>query len=237
MNLKNFVHWGIPGLHGETYLPNDVFNMLQTPDEESSLIAIAHFLEAGLKNNEKVAMISFDNPQATQQLFQQFGFDFSEALESEDFFYLYYLPDFSQATSFTADYRGLFREIETMCLDKVDRVAFASANALINLQSYNLALSTSQKLITATSHLSYTVLGSFYESNGMDSRLLDTASKNFPSYFEMTKRFGNDDRSYQLDVKSSQMLTMDHPVELNLIPGKGFIQNKESAEDSNENVA
>ena len=88
--------WGIPGLHANLHLPNNTFNILQTPDEESSLIAIAHFLETGLNNNEKVALTSFSNPSETQKLFQQFGFNFNDALESEDFFYLYYLPDFSQ---------------------------------------------------------------------------------------------------------------------------------------------
>ena len=224
MDVTNVISWGISNLDVDLRLPSNVFNILQAPDEVSSLIVLAHFLEAGLKNNEKVAMVSFDNPQATQQLFQQFGFDFSEALESENFFYLYYLPDFSQKTSFVEDYRKLFQEIEKMCLDKVDRVAFTSVHNLINLQSYNQALSTSQKLFAASSHLPYTVLGSFYESNSIDSRLLDTSCKNSPSYFEMTKVSNNDDQSYQLDIKRSLMLTMGNTVELNLMPGKGFVK-------------
>ena len=86
MDVRNSINWGISNVYTNLHLPSNVFNILQASDEESSLIAIAHFLDAGLKNNEKVALISFDNPQATQQLFQQFGFNFNAALNSEDFF-------------------------------------------------------------------------------------------------------------------------------------------------------
>ncbi len=81
---------------GDFRLSHNLFNILKAHDEESGLIAIAHFLKSGLGNNERVALVSFDNPQTTQALFQQYGFAFSGALESEDFFIGIICPIFSR---------------------------------------------------------------------------------------------------------------------------------------------
>ena len=43
-------------------LPGNIFNVVETPDHQSGLLMLGHFLKAGLQNGEKCTLVTLQDP-------------------------------------------------------------------------------------------------------------------------------------------------------------------------------
>lgn len=166
----------------DRFLENSV-NILSVPDLRQATYAAGMFLTGGLRNNEQVAVVSFEHPDQMLLRFAEAGLNLDDALQAEQLIYLYYKPDVAHSLTLSVDYRELFREVERLAGEEVKRLVLFNVDALINANSEHLVHTSLHQLIYAANHFRLTVLGLFVDS-GHTGELIDEGCRAIlPGYF------------------------------------------------------
>ncbi len=146
-------------------LPGNIFNVVETPDHQTGLLMLGHFLKAGLQNGEKCTLVTLQDPLSLFQSLAECNFEFYEYLKSEQLAYLSYQPSANTEIGLTNDYNGLIQELERLSGDFPERVAFHQVDSLLNLHSHMLINNCIQKLSAAAANSSSTFLGQYVQFN------------------------------------------------------------------------
>ncbi|MEK7358116.1 MAG: ATPase domain-containing protein [Bdellovibrionota bacterium] len=166
--------------------PGWVFNIVETPDHQSGLLLLGHFLKEGLKKGERCTIVTLEDPLALFQSFSTWGLDFYEYVRSEQLVFLFYQPFVTTEIGMTNDYRGLMKELEKLSVNPPERIAFHQVDALLNLHSHTLINSCVQKLAAAAASTSATVLAQYTQFNSRVYRDIRIAfMNNMPGFFTL----------------------------------------------------
>lgn len=216
--------WGIDSFdHVNVGLPRRTFNLLRTNNKESTLLATAHFLQTGILLNQRVTLVCFDHPSYLLPSFRKHGFNFEEALISEQLIYLYYKPSFSYALNFSTNYRSLIDEAQYLSKGNVSRIAFCNADVLFNLESQLLAKLSTENIIATFNSPHCTLLGCYEASDTAPHQLLDdTAKANLSSYLEIGSQSNTTVPAYNLSVHKFPILHAQDHFKLTVTAGSGF---------------
>ncbi|TNE99614.1 MAG: hypothetical protein EP326_07805 [Deltaproteobacteria bacterium] len=166
---------------------NNVFNMVQTPGPKVGLKVIGQFLNESLSNGKKAALVTFDNPTLTISAFKTLGFDFEQALETEQLIYFYYKTNFAETLSLSQDYQSIFDEIAILGGENIERVAFTNADLLLNTQSPILTSMSIQKMAAASGNHKFTFLGQYNESQSSTFETIQEKCKSVLASFYTIK--------------------------------------------------
>jgi hypothetical protein len=216
--------WGIVSFD-KTYngLPTRVFNLVHACNKEICIVAIGHFLQAGIELQQRAVLVGFDHPAHLLSKFNGYGFSFEEALNKEQLIYLYYKPSFSHSLNFSTDYKLLFNEIKNLAKGGVKRIAFLNANSLFNLETYILAESSAEKITASFADHNCAILGCYQTIENASHQHLDMVGKTLlRSYIEIQQQEEGNDRCYNLILHNSPLFDADEPINLHLNPGSGF---------------
>lgn len=200
-----------------------VFNILAASDHDAAIAAVGHFLAQGLEDQQRVALVGFDNPQLLFSKFALYGWDFIPALESERLVYIYYKPAFFHTLSFTDDYKIPFAELRRLT-GAIERLAFLNADALLNLQSEYLARDSAVKLAAAGCG-STTTLGCFVHQNTASHRLIEMGCCSLmPSYLVLRALPHHVNRRYALEWRKGPGFCTQAATLLELETGRGYVK-------------
>lgn len=192
--------WGLPSFDRRyNGLPINDFNLLETDEGIIGLLGIAHFIDAGLKADEGVALISFAPPEQTLQRLVRIGFDFQEALDNEKLFVYSYQDTFSRTLNISTNYHALFEELNTLAQAPVTRSAFLNADLLFNLQSHHLATISATRLVKATREAGHTVLAHYTYNDTQAHQHMKAVCQSLLSCYITIKRSKN--HRFALNVK------------------------------------
>lgn len=198
-------------------------NLLSTPNYDSAIAATGHFLTKGLRSEQRVALVSLENPNNTFSKLAAYGFHYDAALRSERLVYLYFKPTFHNALSCTTDYRLLFDELISLS-GPVSRVAILNAELLFNLQSENLARESAAKLAAVTSFDNPTIMGSFVKQNSRSHAILESVcSSMLPSYIVIKAKPSRQSRHYVIDWRKGPHVHQKTTCKVELLEGKGYV--------------
>lgn len=187
-----------------TELPTRAFNLLRVSSRGATVLAIGHFLQAGLERDQRVALVSFDHPGHLLAGFREAGFYFDRALLAEQLIYLYYKPVFSLSLNLSTNYRQLYSEIARLSNGQVSRIAFLNAEVLFNLESHLLAVSSADKLMAAFSSEHCSVLGIYHGFDTPAHHLLHQVSKaSMSSYLEIREMIAGKDLVHELVIHNA----------------------------------
>lgn len=234
----NSCRWGIECLDRATHgIPANNLSVLETPNYHSGLVLLGHFLHEGLKNNEKVVLITFDSAEVFLQNFLEWDFDFKKYLESEQLYLLHYKPDVINQVSLTYSYDSLFEEIQYMCggeqparvaIHQIDTLVNLNNPALINNSIQKLALSADAQITSKT-----TILGQFIQFNDEIHRNLSIAfQKTVAGCFSVKNRDESRPTSYYKfeTLKIPWFDYLKRSLEVHLVEGEGLVEStKQSA--------
>lgn len=131
-------------------IPYGDLSCLSTEDDRIGSLVLGHYLAEGLKNKERVALITFDKLDIFIENFSFSSFNFSEAFKSGQFIYLNFQSTIRQKINFVQNYDELFEEISLLS-DGImpDRIAIHGVDALINLSNIQMAHVTAERLGSA----------------------------------------------------------------------------------------
>lgn len=146
-------------------LPGNIFNVVETPDHQSGLLMLGHFLKAGLQNGEKCTLVTLQDPLSLFQSLAACNFEFYSYLKTEQLAFLSYQPSVNTEIGLTNDYSGLISELERLSADFPERVALHQVDSLLNLHSHMLINNCIQKLAAASAASSSTFLGQYVQFN------------------------------------------------------------------------
>ncbi len=220
---EDIVPWGIASFD-RTYggLPGRTFNLLRACSSEISLVSIGHFLKTGIESGKCVTLVCFDHPYYILTRLSDLGFSFEDDILSEKFIYLYYKPDFSHSLSLLNNYQQMFSEARNLSNDS-SRIAFLNVDVLFNLESYLLAESSAERIITSFNSPDCVVLGCYQASGTTGHQRLDEVGRTLLSSYLEIRHAGNvDDRRYELIMHKSPLIEIQGSIILNMIPGAGF---------------
>lgn len=233
MLTKFTLGWGIEPFDKTVGgLPANVFNIVETESHQTGLLALGHFLNEGLSNDEKCVLVTFENPLSFVESFEKWNFKFYEHIRSEQFIYLYYRPNIASEIGLTLNYESIFKEIERLSSGVPHRIAIHQADTLFNLHSQMLINSCAHKLVTATKDAQYTVLGQYVQFNDPTHQALRiSCMKNMTGFFSIREKpQQGQGKLYSLDVNRVPWFEdADFQVALKLEPGKGFVSAEPSA--------
>lgn len=222
---SKFTPWGITSFDNDfDGLPTLTFNLLRSYNKETNIAAIGHFLQEGLFRDQKVVLVSFDNPVYLMSSFKEYGFLFDEELIAENLIYLYYKPFFSHSINFSTNHQQLFSEIKSLSKGGVRRIAFLNADVLFNLETYLLAESSAERIMASFSDGQCTVLGCYQaiDSQSHQKNLDEVCQSSLSSYIEIKPAdYGTGD-TYELIIRKSPVCHENKSIELKLSPQFGF---------------
>ena len=206
-------------------LPSNVFNVVQTENNQVGLLALGHFLMEGLIHGERCTLLTFENPLTFLESFEALHFDFYKYLKSEQFMYLSYRSNISQEIGLSQSYESLIAEVHRLSLQPSHRVALHQMDTLLNLQSQMLINACTLKLVGATNNSSSTFLGQFVNFPDPTYRAVRIAClKTMSGYFSL-KNASDDDQNI-LELRVERIPSFEHierRVGLQFELGKGFI--------------
>jgi hypothetical protein len=216
--------WGIePFDNSYSGLPTRAFNLVRTCSQEISIVAIGHFLQAGIELRQRVVLVGFDHPAHLLSKFNGYGFSFDDALNKEQFIYLYYKPCFSHSLSFSTDYKLLFNEIKTLANGTVERIAFLNSDILFNLETYFLAETSAERITASFADHNCVILGCYQTIENISHQHLDMVGQALlRSYIKIQQQEESNDRCYKLTLQNSPLFEANEPITLHLNPGSGF---------------
>lgn len=216
--------WGIESfdkLYGG--LPRSTFNLLRTCNKATQLCAIGHFIEAGLRCNERTVLVGFENASPLFKSLDFYGFPFTKALKEERLIYLYYKDSFSQSLSFTVDYKQIFSELLNIAGSEVNRIAFLNADTLFNLQSHLLARSSAERLTSAVAGMDICILGAYQKLSSSTQEHLDSVALTLlDSYLEICSFDPEGEWSFGLTWHKHQTPKISGDINLFLSQQYGF---------------
>ncbi|MEE9355121.1 MAG: hypothetical protein V3U75_05980 [Methylococcaceae bacterium] len=223
MEKSMFSAWGI-GSFDEHFagLPKGVFNLLQVCNNETIIASMGHFIQEGIRQDERIVLVGFENPALLAKNFEKYNFFFDKALLSEQLIYLYYKPTFSYSLSFTIDYRDLLKEIRLLANDGVSRVGFLNVDALFNLQSYLLARSSAEKVIASLVDQDILSLGCYQSTDTQEHHNLRTISNILVSSYLEIQPGQTAGYPYDLVWKNCPVVQDLKTIPLALHTGYGF---------------
>ena len=224
-NLTNaFESWGIDSFDRVyTGLPKRIFNLLRTCNEETTLSALGHYLKTGLDRDERVTLVCFDHPAYLLAGFKEHGFSFDDALQSEQFIYLYYKPWLSHSLNFSTNYQPLIDEAKYLSKGNSGRIAFRNADVLFNLETHLLAESSAEKIMSSLNSGDCLVLGCYQGTESPTHQLLDDISKTcLRSYMEIRSGVENSTTNYELVLHKFPLFHAKQNIHLHLTRGLGF---------------
>jgi hypothetical protein len=217
-----YVPWGIDEFdrrHGG--LVGQAFNLLAAPNHDAGMVAVGHFLAAGLDRQSRVCLVAFDNPDPVLAKLSYYGFEFADAIVSERFVYLYYKSTFVPALSCATDYLSVLGEIRALA-GPIERLAFFNADMLFNLQSEYLARASAAKF--AAAGVMPTALGYYSRPDKAAHTLLDAVCASaMPSHLELhANSHNNSHQQYVLTCRKGPFARAASPCLLELKPGQGY---------------
>jgi hypothetical protein len=208
-------------------LPGNIFNVVETPDHQTGLLMLGHFLKAGLQNGERCTLVTLQDPLSLFQSLAECNFEFYEYLKSEQLAYLSYQPSVNTEIGLTNDYGGLIAEMERLSGDFPERVAFHQVDSLLNLHSHMLINNCIQKLAAAASNSSSTFLGQYVQFNNRIYRDVRVAfMKNMSGFLTLKAQSRAGDQpllKLTLD-RAPWFRTQAEELWLKLEPGQGLVQ-------------
>lgn len=224
-NLTNSIEsWGIDSFDSvHTGLPKRIFNLLRTCDEDTTISGLGHFLKKGLDQDERVTLVCFDHPAYLLSSFKQHGFSFDDALNSEQFIYLYYKPWLSHSLNLSINYQPLFDEAKYLSKGNIGRIAFRNADVLFNLETHLLAMSSAVKIVSSLTCGNCVILGCYQGTDTPAHQLLDDVSKtSLHSYMEIKSAATGNDAAYELILHKFPLAYTKQRINLRLTHGVGF---------------
>ena len=216
--------WGITSFDSDFIgLPRLTFNLLRTCNYETSIAAIGHFLQEGIDQDQRVALVSFDHPVYLLNSFKEYGFSFDEELLSEKLIYLYYKPFFSHSLNFATNHQKLFNEIKSLSNGDISRIAFRNADVLFNLETHLLAESSAERIMASFNDDHCAVLGCYQATDTQTDQHLDEVSQTYlSSYIEIKPAANSTGKTYELILRKSPIFHEKKSIELCLSPNYGF---------------
>ena len=219
-------------------VPSHVFNVIESPNHQTGLLALGHFLMEGLKRGEKCTVLSLEHPLSFFESFSAWEMDFNSFLKSEQLVYLLYQPHVTSEIALTGDYSGVIGEIDRLASGVSDRVAFHQVDFLLNLQSHTLINSCVQKLAAAISQCSSTFLGQYVQ---FDTQIYQDVRvsflKNMPGFFTMRMNESGGDSRLELTVDRVPWFHVaEAPLALSIVPGRGLVSASEAKGKGTKNV-
>lgn len=187
MESNHAVKSGIKSLDDTTGgLPANVFNIVETPDHQTGLLMLGHFLMAGLENGEKCTLVTQEDPLSLFQTFNACKMDFYKYLKSEQLVYLFYQPTVTTEIGLTNNYNRLMEELEGLSGKKPDRIALHQIDCLLNLHNHTLIDNCVQKLVASSRSTSATCLGQYTQFNNQVYRDVRISFlKSMPGFFTL----------------------------------------------------
>lgn len=224
ISTEEVAPWGIHSFD-QTYggLPKRVFNLLHTSTKDASIAAVGHFLKTGIKQEQKVVLISFDHPAHLFARFKEFNFDFDSALVAEQLFYLYYKPIFSFSLNFSTDYHQLVDEVKRLACSEIGRIAFFNAEVLFNVETHLLAETSAEKIMASFSDQDCVVLGCYQTTDAhVNAHLNQICHTALRSYIEIRPTTQDNEKKYELLVHKNPLHETNAPIDLRLTTASGF---------------
>jgi len=226
---SNCIPWGIAGfdrLYGG--IAAGGLTMLSTPEYDSAIAAVGHYLARSLEDGQRATIVSFDKSSLMLAKLAHYGFDFKEALQLEKLVYLYYKPTFLHALSCSTDYAALFKEILTLS-GPITRLAFLNADMLFNLQTEYLARVSASKLASAFGCESVTTLGCFVRQHLRSYQLLDAVcNSQISSYIRIRRKINFNDQNYAINWRREPDADANTACSLDLKIGHGYVSSNAS---------
>ena len=216
--------WGITSFDSNFIgLPKLTFNLLRTCNKETNIAAIGHFLQEGIEQDQRVALVCFDHPVYLLNSFKEYGFCFDKELLSEKLIYIYYKPFFSHALNFATDHHQLFDEIKRLSKNDISRIAFLNTDVLFNLETHLLAESSAERIMASFSDSHCTVLGSYQVADTQTHQRLDEVSQTtLSSYIEIKPVAYSSDNTYEFILRKSPVFHESNSIELCLNSKFGY---------------
>ena len=166
--------------------PTNVFNVIETPDHQSGLLALGHFLMAGLEQGERCTLVTLEDPHSLFQGFSSWNMNFQDYLKSEQLTYLYYQPFVTTEIGLTNDYEALMYELDRLSAAMPERVALHQVDSLLNMHSHTLINNCVQKLAAAANGKYSTYLGQYVQFNSRAYRDVRIAFlKSMPGFYTL----------------------------------------------------
>lgn len=198
-------------------------NLLSAANYDASIAAAGHFLTKGLRSEQRVAIVSLDNPNNMFAKLATYGFHYESALRSERLVYLYYKPTFHHSLSCTTDYRVLFDELQSLT-GPVSRIAILNTELLFNLQTETLARESASKLASVSTFDNTTVLGCFVRQNARSHALLESVCNSImPCYLVVKAKPTRQARHYVIEWRKGPHVYQKSSCKVELVEGKGYV--------------
>lgn len=220
---EEVVPWGIASFdHFYGGLPGKIFNLLRVCNSDVGLVSVGHFLRTGIELDQRVTLICFDHPSYLLARLNGLGFSFDDEIVSEQFIYLHYKSDFSHSLSLLSNYGQMFSEVRKLSGDS-SRIAFLNADVLFNLETYLLAESSAERIMTSFDCPDCVVLGCYQAADITAHRHLDEVGRALlGSYLEIKSAANADERRYELIIHKSPLFESQEKIGLSMMPGTGF---------------